>query len=50
MIEFAYNNSHHALIKTSSFYLMYDYHLEIHYEVEDNFIEKKISSTQERVK
>ncbi len=29
---------------------MYDYHSKIHYEVEDNFIEKKISSIQERVK
>ncbi len=50
MIEFVYNNSHHASIGASSFYLMYNYHSKIHYEVENNFIEEKISLTQERVK
>ena len=50
MIEFVYNNSHHALVEASSFYLMYNYHPKIYYEVENNFIEEKISSIQERVK
>ncbi len=50
MAKFVYNNSYHALVKTSSFYLMYNYHLKIHYEVKNNFIEEKILLTQERVK
>jgi len=50
MIEFVYNNNYHVLIEASSFYLMYDYYLKIHYKVENNFIEKKISLTQKRVK
>jgi len=29
---------------------MYNYYLKIHYEVENNFIEEKISLAQERVK
>jgi len=50
MIEFVYNNSYYVLIKASLFYLMYNYHSKIHYKVENNFIEKKILLTQERVK
>jgi len=50
MIEFVYNNSYYVLIETSSFYLMYNYYLKIHYKVKNNFIKKKISLTQERVK
>jgi len=48
--KFVYNNSYYVLIETSSFYLIYNYHSKIHYEVENNFIEEKISLTQERVK
>ncbi len=50
MTKFVYNNNYYALVKTSSFYLIYNYHLKIHYEVENNFIEKKNLLTQERVK
>jgi hypothetical protein len=50
IIKFVYNNSYYALVKTSSFYLIYNYHSKIHYEVKNNFIEKKILLTQERVK
>jgi len=50
MIEFVYNNSYYVLVEVSSFYLIYDYYLKVHYKVENNFIEKKISLTQERVK
>ncbi len=50
MIEFVYNNSYYVLIKTSSFYLMYNYYSKIHYKVKNNFIEKKILLTQECVK
>ena len=32
-----------------SFYLMYEYHSKIRYEVENNFFEKKILSTKDRV-
>ena len=50
MTKFVYNNSYHVLVKTSSFYLMYNYYLKIHYEVKNNFIEEKILLAQERVK
>ncbi len=50
MIEFVYNNSHHVLVKASSFYLMYNYYLKIYYKVKNNFIKKKILLTQKRIK
>jgi len=50
MTKFAYNNSYYVLIEASSFYLIYNYHSKIHYEVKNNFIEKKILLTQKRVK
>ena len=50
MIEFAYNNVTHFFTNVSSYYLMYDYHSEIHYEIENDLIEKKISSTKNRIK
>jgi len=50
MIEFVYNNSHYVLVKTSSFYLMYNYYSKIHYEVKNNFIKEKVLLAQERVK
>jgi hypothetical protein len=50
IIKFVYNNSYYALVKALSFYLIYNYHSKIHYEVKNNFIEKKILLTQERVK
>ncbi len=50
MTKFVYNNNHYVLVKTSPFYLMYNYHSKIHYEVKNNFIEKEILLTQKRVK
>jgi hypothetical protein len=50
MTKFVYNNNYYVLIKTSSFYLMYNYYSKIYYKVSNNFIEKKILLTQERVK
>ena len=50
LAEFAYNNFTHASADASSFYLIYKYNSEIHYEVENNFIKEEISSAKERVK
>ena len=50
LIEFVYNNVKHFIIDQFSFYLMYDYHFEIHYEIENNFIVKKISIAKKRVR
>ena len=50
MTKFVYNNSHYVLVKILSFYLMYNYYLKIHYEVKNNFNEKKILLTQKSVK
>ena len=49
LVEFVYNNNHHAFVDASSFYLLYKYHLEIKYHVENNFFKEKISSTTERI-
>ena len=40
--KFVYNNVHHFFAEVSFFYLMYKYHSKIHYEIENNFAEKKI--------
>ena len=50
LTEFVYNNFTHASANTSSFYLMYKYNSEIHYEVENNFIKERISSAKKWVK
>ena len=50
LTKFAYNNFTHAFVNASPFYLMYKYNSKIHYEVEDNFIKRRISSAKERVK
>lgn len=50
MAEFAYMNSHHSSIGTTPFFLMYGYHPEIRYELEDESIEGRIPSANERVK
>ena len=39
----------HNFASVTSFYLMYEYHLKIRYEIENNFFEKKISSAKNRV-
>ena len=50
MIEFVYNNVTHFSTDASSFYLMYDYHSEIHYVIENDFKEKKILIAKDRIK
>ena len=50
LIEFVYNNNHYVFVDASSFYLLYEYHFEIKYQIENNFSEEKISLTNERVK
>ena len=39
----------HNFANATPFYLMYKYHSEIRYEIENNFFEEKISSTKDRV-
>ena len=50
MIEFVYNNVTHFFTDVSSYYLMYDYHLKIHYVIENDFIEKKIFFAKNKIK
>jgi len=50
IIEFVYNNSYYILIKTLLFNLIYNYYLEIYYKVKNNYIKKKILSTQKYIK
>ena len=45
----SWHNSHHAFVDALSFYLLYEYHFEIKYQVKNNFFEEKISSTKKRV-
>ena len=50
LTKFVYNNFTHAFVEASSFYLMYEYNSKIYYEIEDNFIKKRISSAKEQIK
>ena len=50
MIEFVYNNATHFFTDVSFYYLMYDYHSEIHYVIENDLIEEKILFAKDRVK
>ena len=49
MTEYAYNNNHYAFIKVSSFFLMYNYNLKIHYEIKNNLAEEKVLFIKDRV-
>ncbi len=49
MIKYAYNNNRHVFIKVSSFFLIYDYNLKIHYEIKNNLAEKEVSFVKDRV-
>lgn len=50
MAEFAYMNSQHASIGTTPFFLMYGYHPEIRWELEDNSLEGRVPTANERIK
>lgn len=50
MAEFAYMNSHNDSIGTTPFYLMYGYHPEVRYEVEDDSTEGEVPAANERIK
>ena len=49
LTKFVNNNNLHNFANVTSFYLMYEYHLKIRYEVENNFFKKKILLTKDRV-
>ncbi len=48
--EFAYMNSWHSSIDTTPFHLMYGYHPEIHWEIEDDNPEGRVPAASERVR
>ena len=50
MTEFAYNNIKHSFIEKFSFFFMYDYHSKIHYEIENNFIVKKVFEIKNKIR
>ena len=50
LTKFAYNNSHHNIVDSTSFYLLYDYHSEIRWEIENNSLKEEIFFANERVK
>ena len=50
MTEFAYNNIKYNFTEKFSFFFMYDYHSKIHYEVENNFIVKKVFEVKNKVR
>ena len=50
MAEFAYMNSWHTSIGTTPFFLMYGYHPEVRWEVEDNSAEGEVPAANSRVK
>ena len=50
LTKFATNNAQNTSIEVSYYYAYYDYHSKINYEIENNFIEEKISIAKERVK
>ena len=50
IMKIAYNNVTHFFTNVLFYYLMYDYHSKIHYEIKNDFIEKKISSTKNKIK
>ena len=49
LTKFVSNNNLHNFANVTSFYLIYEYHSEIRYEVENNFFKKKILLTKDRV-
>jgi len=50
LIEFIYINTKQVTLKCSSFYIMISYNAFIHYDVENNIWEEKISAVKNKVK
>lgn len=50
MAEFAYMNSWHSSIGTTPFFLMYGYHPEIRWEIEDDSPEGRVPAANDKVK
>ena len=41
LIEFVYNNNYYIFVDASSFYLLYEYYLQIKYQVQNIFLKKR---------
>ena len=50
MTKFTINNAQNVFIENSFYYACYNYYSKINYEIENNFLEKKISIAKKRVK
>ena len=50
LTKFAYNNNHHNFVDFTSFYIMYEFHFEIKWKIENNFLQKKMLFANERIK
>ena len=50
LTEFVYQNAVQSTLNKNSFFCMYDYNSKIRYEIENNFISKKMSTATERMK
>ncbi len=47
MTEYAYNNNRYVFTEASSFFLMYDYNLKIHYEIKNNLAKNEVLSIKD---
>ena len=50
LAQFIYNNSHNHIIQMSSNRLLHDFNCEIHIDIANNVIKKKISAAKDHVK
>ena len=44
LTKFVYNNNHYNIVDFSIFYLFHDFHFEIRWKIENNFLKKKYFS------
>jgi hypothetical protein len=48
-VEFSYNNSPHLMIDVSSFYTLYDFHLNTGHFINEEVLKREVLIAQERV-